>query len=64
MPSLRKDKQTQTDRQAERKIMIDRQTKIEKKTDRQEERWLVGWLVQFYGWLVLLMFGCPGWLLL
>ena len=53
MPSLRKNKQTETDRQAERKRMIDRQTKIEKKTDRQEERWLLGWLIQFYGWLLL-----------
>ena len=53
MPSLRKDKQTETDRQAERKRMIDRQTKIEKKTDRQGEKWLLGWLDQFYGWLLL-----------
>ena len=64
MPSLRKDKQTEIDKQTSPEKETDRQTNRETKTARQEKRWLVGWFSFMtdcsYGWLLLLMFGCLG----
>ena len=56
MPSLRKDKQTETEKQTGKEKETDRQKDKQKDKNRQTGRKMVGWLIQFYGWLLLWLY--------